>query len=102
MNPPLHRKSVAGNPPPTVRAPVLDPTCEGKSRMAALLDHRRWRVWPRLIATAAACAEAAASGAAASRSGVLYMATVAGIRSDPAIRNFYRQLRAGVRTPNEH
>ena len=27
---PLHnRKSAAGNPPPTVRAPVLDPTCEG-------------------------------------------------------------------------
>ena len=26
MNPPRNRKSVAGNPPPTVRAPVLDPT----------------------------------------------------------------------------
>jgi hypothetical protein len=28
VNPPCNRKSAAGNPPPTVRAPVLDPTCE--------------------------------------------------------------------------
>jgi hypothetical protein len=26
VTPPPNRKSVAGNPPPTVRAPVLDPT----------------------------------------------------------------------------
>ena len=26
MNPPCNRKSAAGNPPPTARAPVLDPT----------------------------------------------------------------------------
>ena len=28
MNPPRNRKSAAGNPLPTERAPVLDPTCE--------------------------------------------------------------------------
>jgi hypothetical protein len=28
VNPPPNRKRVAGNPPPAVRAPVLDPTCE--------------------------------------------------------------------------
>jgi hypothetical protein len=26
VNPPCNRKSAAGNPPPTARAPVLDPT----------------------------------------------------------------------------
>ncbi len=30
MTPPRNRKSVAGNPPPTVRAPVLDPTKQGR------------------------------------------------------------------------
>jgi len=30
VTPPLNRKSVAGNPPPTVRAPVLDPTKRGR------------------------------------------------------------------------
>ncbi len=30
MTPPRNRKSVAGNPPPTVRAPVLDPTKKGR------------------------------------------------------------------------
>ena len=40
MTPPRNRKSVAGNPPPTVRTPVLDPTWEGVGlRCPALLAY---------------------------------------------------------------
>jgi single-stranded DNA-binding protein len=45
VNPPLNRKRVAGNPPPSTRAPVLDPTCESAGlRCPALLTYIEGRL----------------------------------------------------------
>jgi hypothetical protein len=40
VNPPYNRKSMAGNPPPTLRAPVLDPTLREDDGDVGIIEAR--------------------------------------------------------------
>jgi len=78
---------------------LCSPTCPSWARLIA---NRLppWPDWRHLTATAEPCTAAAVSGSGRAQvRRVLYMATVAGVRSNPVIKNFCTQLRARGKYP---